>query len=177
MRNTDSGPLDPGLAWRLKFALDRITPPATFPRYAGQPVPGLQRWRVAPMLVAAAAACMLVLTATFTTGSANPVVWTQRAATTIQSVQHAAAAAPNPQSTVPVLASPHTSARPTQQAGRVKVPSPRPSALPAASPRPEHSDRWGSWGGHSWPSPTGSPYPSRPSPSWSPWPSHRHGDY
>lgn len=97
-------------------------------------------WRLAPVLLAGAATVLLALSATAATGSPNPVVWTQRATTTIESVGHADVA-PSPE---PSTEQPRTNPRvavpalPTHQpqhsASQRPEPSDRPA--PAASPRP-----------------------------------------
>ena len=45
-------PIAPGFDWRLKAALDRITPPAVMPRYAmAKP---FKPWRLAPIALRSA---------------------------------------------------------------------------------------------------------------------------
>jgi len=163
MPDTDRDPLDPGFERRLKAALDRITPPASSPRYAEQAVTGLRPWRMAPIVLATGAACLLALSAAFTTGSPNPVVWTQRAASTIESVGHAPVTTPSPVSSEPARATPRSSpAAPAQHAEVGASPSPRRSDRPEESPRPHPSESPTPWWDHPGPSP--SP-PPRPSPS------------
>lgn len=165
MPRTDHDPMGPGFEWRLKAVLDRVTPPASRPRYESVSMGGVRLWRAAPVLLAAATAVLLALTATAATGSPNPVVWTQRAASTIQSVGHAPEAAPSPE---PSPETPQETPRSAPAAPPTHAPeheaeaspSPEPSERPEPSPRPE---------------PTKSPSPSddhlgssSPSPSPSP---------
>ena len=96
MPNTEHDPMDRGFEWRLKAALDRVTPPMSSPRYASAVMGGARAWPIGPALVAAGAAMVLLaVTATATTGSYNPAVWAERAGTTIQSVGHTSEAAPS----------------------------------------------------------------------------------
>jgi hypothetical protein len=127
MPSTEHDELDPVFSWRLKAALDRVTPPASLPRYASVSMGRTRAWRVAPFLLAGATVVLLALTATATTGSPNPVVWTQHAATTIQSVGHAPETIPSPQP-APEQA-PVNPARSAQAA-----------PAPAATQRPQHDD-------------------------------------
>jgi hypothetical protein len=173
MPNTDHDPMDRRFEWRLKAVLDRVTPPASRPRYASVSTGRVVAWRVAPALLATAAIVLLALSATAATGSPNPAVWTQRAASTIESVGHppvaSPSAEPSPQRSQGTPESAHAAA-PTHQPEHEASPSPRPSEHPEQSPRPE---------------PTGSPQPPedhpgssspspspRPSPSPSPSPGH-----
>jgi hypothetical protein len=124
----------PGFDWRLKVALDRIKPPSVMPRYA-MLRPGFKPWRLAPIALAGAATVLLALSATAATGSANPVVWSQRAASTIQSVGHAPEPSPTPASSTE--ASPNT-------VRTVPAPAPKPAAPAKAAPKPappaKHAD-------------------------------------
>jgi hypothetical protein len=63
-------------------------------------------WRLAPALVGIVAVGLMATSATVATGSTNPAVWTQRAASTIKSVGHL------PQSKAGPVASPKP--KPTQ---------------------------------------------------------------
>jgi hypothetical protein len=153
-------PIAPGFDWRLKAALDRITPPAVMPRYAmAKP---FKPWRLAPIALAGAATVLLALTAVAATGSANPVVWSQRAASTIEAVGHARETSPSPvpspektpntARSAPAAPPPHRSeskptAKPTE---RPEEPS-RSTSTSSPNPTDEHS-------GSS--SPTPSPKPS-----------------
>ncbi|HLQ15745.1 MAG TPA: hypothetical protein VK256_07805 [Candidatus Eisenbacteria bacterium] len=96
MPNTEHDPMDRGFEWRLKAALDRVTPPMSSPRYASAVMGGARAWPIGPALVAAGAAMVLLaVTATATTGSPNPAVWAERAGTTIQWVGHTSESAPS----------------------------------------------------------------------------------
>jgi len=94
MPKTDN-PFDPGFAWRLRKALDRVQPPYSAPRYQSAPA-GLSLrtvlGRAAPMVAVGLAG--LLLTAFAATGSPNPVIWTQNAASAINAITHAPEASP-----------------------------------------------------------------------------------
>ena len=171
MRSNKYDPLDAHFEWRLRAALDRITPPASRPRYQS-PLARIKPWRVAPILLAGAAIVLMALTVTATTGSPNPAVWTQRAASTIESVGRAVEVAPNsepapvraptnPRSAPPAAAATHA---PSQKA----APKPEP-AEPEDSPQPGHA---------MFPSRDHNPGTSsnRPSPSPQQSPSNNSGD-
>src|ERR1700737_858059 len=96
MPNSDHDPMGRGFEWRLKAALDQVTPPASSPRYESTVMGGARAWPIMPALVAAGAAMLLAITASVFTGSANPVVWAERAGTTLQSVGHTPEAGPGP---------------------------------------------------------------------------------
>ncbi len=167
MPNTDHDPMDPGFERRLKAALDRITPPASRPRYESASMGGARSLRIAPVLLAGATAVLLAVTATATTGSPNPVVWTQRAASTIESVGHAPEASPSPEPSRERDETPGgaAAAQPTHEPEHEASPSPEPSEHSEQSPDPE---------------PTTSPSPSEDhggssSPSPSPSLSDDHG--
>src|SRR5258708_9474849 len=163
MPSPDHDRMDPGLEWRLKVALNRITPPSsTTPRYAARWKNGVRPWRLAPFALAAASVVLLALTATATTGSPNPAVWTGDAASTIGAVCHVAQPGPSPQPTAQPPAAPRCAAAPAP------VRTPEHATSPSAEPteRPEESPG---------PEPTASPSPSdhhsrssSPSPSPSP---------
>jgi hypothetical protein len=129
-------PIAPGFDYRLKVALDRIKPPSVMPRYA-MARQTFRPWRLAPIALAGAATVLLALTAFAATGSANPVVWTERAASTIGSVGHAPEAAPSlapsPEATsdrkAPVAA-------PTHKPAPKASPKAQPTEHPEESPRP-----------------------------------------
>jgi hypothetical protein len=127
-------PIAPGFDWRLKVALDRIKPPSVMPRYA-MLRPAFRPWRLAPIALAGAATVLLALSATAATGSANPVVWSQRAASTIQSVGHAPEPSPTP--------APNAEASPST-VHTVPAPAPKPAAPAKAAPKPapptQHAD-------------------------------------
>src|ERR1700719_2188278 len=137
MPSTEHHPMDRRLQWQLKAALDRMTPPASFPRYAST-VGRLRPWRVAPFLLAAASSILLALTATATTGSPNPVVWSGDAASAIGSVAHTAEPSPIPSpSLAPPQAPPRKAAlpAPTHAPSHDAATKPKPSERPVESPR------------------------------------------
>jgi hypothetical protein len=81
--------LGPGFEWRLRTTLDRVQPPHTAPRYESLSLgrtlrAGLRR--AAPMVAIGVAG--LLLTAYAGTGSPNPVIWTQNAASAFNSITH-----------------------------------------------------------------------------------------
>jgi hypothetical protein len=163
MPSTEQHRMDPRLQWQLKAALDRITPPTSFPRYASA-VGRLRPWRVAPFLLAAATSILLALTATATTGSPNPAVWSGDAASAIGSVAHTAEPSPIPS---PIVAPPPAAPRkaaapaPTQAPEQRASPRPEPSVHPEESPRSQPSASPSPSGDHSGSSaPTTSPSPS-----------------
>ena len=161
-------PIAPGFDWRLKVALDRITPPTVMPRYAMarralppmRPARARRPWRLAPIALAGAATVLLALSATAATGSANPVVWSQRAASTIESVGHTSeaspSAAPSPERS-PVTARSVPVAAPTHAPVHKAAPKPAPTQHPeeTETPRPTPTDdRFGSNSSSSSPRPS-----------------------
>lgn len=158
MPSTEHDGLNPVFGWRLKAALDRVTPPASLPRYASVSMGRARPWRVAPFLLAGATVVLLALTATATTGSPNPVVWTQHAATTIQSVGHAPEAIPSPQSapeqapvnparSAPVAPAPAATHQPQHGASPTPGASEQPDESTQTQPEPTESSNQRS--GHS----------------------------
>jgi hypothetical protein len=159
--------MDREFGWRLKAALDRITPPPSAPRYASLR-PGVRAWRIAPVLLGGATAILLALAATASTGSSNPAVWTGDAVSAIGSVGH-----PSVERTPPGLPQPAPAPRnapvpvPTHESDHPASPEPEPSERPEASPTaqpsrsPAPSDDHSGSGDHSGSSaPTSSPSPS-----------------
>jgi hypothetical protein len=154
MPTTEHNRMDPGFEWRLKAALDRMTPPPTLPRYAMMPAGGVRPWRIAPYLLAAATAVLFALAATATTGSPNPAVWTSQAGSTISgAVEHAAEPSPTPQPSP-------TTALPPPAVSKIVAPAQTHQPVHITTPKPEPSDR-----------PEGSP---RAEPTASPTPSPEH---
>src|SRR5450759_1908556 len=96
MPSTEHNRMDPYFAWRLKAALDQFTPPASFPRYASMPARRVTPWRIAPVMLAAAASILLALAATAKTGSPNPASGTGDPAAPTGSVRHGVKASPGP---------------------------------------------------------------------------------
>ena len=169
MRSSNPDPMGPGFEWRLKAALDRVTPPFPTPRYLSVGA-GRRTLRLAPFALAAAATALLALSATAATGSPNPVVWTERATTTIESVGQPP---PTMRSTEPSPNQPTNGQREAPAAPTTHEPehraSPKPepseSPQPSESPEPpespseDHSES-SSGSGPTRPSPTESPRPT-----------------
>ena len=154
MAITERDPLGPSFKWRLKAGLDRVTPPLriTKPRYQSASMRAFPALRLAPALLAIATTGVLALSATAATGSPDPAVWTQRAASTIHSVSHIPettktpetssptgeqAPAPAPSSAAPSRRVAPASAPPTHEGGHEASPSPEPSDHHQESPHPE----------------------------------------
>jgi len=175
MPNTEPEGLGPGLERRLKDALDRVTPPSSPPRYLSASAGG-RSWRMAPAALAIGATCLLALTAVAATGSPSPVVWTQRAASTIEGIGHRPSTSPSPPAeptpggtTVPGAGretpdSEHGGTMPSPSHGTEQEPSP--SAAPRESPEPSQS-----------PEPSASPSPSDNHSESSPSPTPTSGDH
>jgi hypothetical protein len=174
MSKTEGDPLGPTFTWRLRAALDRVVPPQTPPRYLSAANASAAPLRFAPAALAAAVAGIVALAAFATTGSANPVVWTQRVTSTIGSAGHAPAAVPSPEvSPSPRNESPHppAAAPPAHTPEHEASPQPEPSETPERSPSPEPHQSPEPSDDHSG---TASPSPS-PSPSPGPSPSPHDG--
>lgn len=151
--------LGPGFERRLKAALDKVTPPSPLlssARYrSGTGMLPRRAWRLVPVLVAVVAAGA-ALTAAAATGSTNPMVWTERAGSAIESVSKPvlspkAAHTPRPQPSRDTSSGQRTGpGRPTPS-GHDQEPqrSPEPTERPEASPQPQRS-----------PSPRETPEPS-----------------
>lgn len=173
MPNPEHGGLGPELERRLKDALDGLTPPSSSPRYQSVPL-APARWRLAPVALASAAACLLALLAVAATGSASPVVWTQRAASTIQSIGRQPEVTPSPQYSTgtepgdqtPGAGSPSPE-RESPEPEHGTVPSPTQDAAHEASPTPgtNGSEQSPSPSPTQSPSSSGAPGDSSPSPS------------
>jgi hypothetical protein len=175
MPNTDHDGLGPGFEGRLKDALDRITPPSSPPRYQSASLSGARTWRLAPVALAVGATCLLALTATAATGSPNPTVWTQRAASTLTSIGHHSEASHSPgsettpeageRSAEPGQATPEpeqggAAPTPSHDAEHEASPKPEPSEAPVRSPSPEPSESPSPSGDHSGSSSNTSPSPT-----------------
>ncbi|GAC1643406.1 MAG: hypothetical protein NVS9B11_12890 [Candidatus Dormibacteraceae bacterium] len=142
MPNPENDSMDPGFEWRLKAALDPVNPPASSPRYASTVMGGARAWAAAPALVAAGAAVLLAIIASVFTGSANPVVWAERAGSTIQSVSHTPEASPSPEPSAETSHSAPASpaAQVPQQPGENEhkdAPEPKQAPEPKETPEPE----------------------------------------
>jgi hypothetical protein len=152
MPNTEQDPLDRGFDWRLKAALDRVTPPSSHPRYASGVMGGARAWPLGPALVAAGATVLLAISATAFTGSANPLVWVERAGTTIQTVSHTPEATPSPEASPTAQHSaPAAQAQPTQgpdHEANTQEPNGSPEPKQSAEPK-EPAEPSSSSGDHS----------------------------
>ncbi|HUZ86245.1 MAG TPA: hypothetical protein VNF26_04790 [Candidatus Baltobacterales bacterium] len=165
MSKTERDSLGPAFDWRLRSALDRVAPPHTPPRYLSASVARSAPFRFAPAALAAAVAGVVALAAFATTGSANPVVWTQRAASSLESAGHSPALvpilqmSPSPQTESP---RPPAAAPPARAPEHEASPNPEPSQAPerSSSPEPGESPGPGDHSGTSSPTPSSSPSPS-----------------
>ena len=148
----ERGAMGPGFDRRLKVALDAVVPSAPlFARYfLTTPARSSRQWRFASALVGVGAVGVMALSAFAETGSVNPVVWTQRAASTIQSVSHIPETSPPPSPTPDA----HVAAPVSQQIGTSQVasspghqtepaktaqPTEKPTEKPTESPPSESS--------------------------------------
>ncbi len=142
MPNADDHGLGPGFGRRLKIALDRVTPPSSAPRYLSVAARAARPWRLAPIALAVATMCLLALTATAATGSPSPVVWTEHAASSLQSLGHNSEASPGPETRTPPKAG-SKSAAPGGESPQPErsgtAPTPSHDADHEGSPRPEPS--------------------------------------
>lgn len=139
MPTAEHDPLGPDFDRRLGAALDRVMPPtpnvtgaryrltsATLPRRA---------LRLGSALAAAGALGVVSLSAFAATGSPNPVVWTERAASTISHIPEAgpkSEATQNPPSS--------QNGAPSAAQGGTAHPSPAHSEKPADGQHPDPSD-------------------------------------
>jgi outer membrane biosynthesis protein TonB len=181
----EHSPLGPDFEKQLKAALDRVRPPSPLlssARYRSAPAGRLgARWRLAPALVIAIGAAGVALTAVAATGSPNPVVWTERAGSVIESVSHLPGASPKAtqsprpepsHGTSPGHGTGPAHSTPSNGHKSEPQPSPEPNEPPEDSPRPEPSPTPDE---HPEPSPTpdhsGDGKPT-PSPGPSPTPDH-----
>jgi hypothetical protein len=142
MPNTEHDPLDRGFDWRLKAALDRVAPPSSNPRYASSAMGGARAWPIVPALVAAGATVLLAISATAFTGSANPLVWAERAGSTIQTVSHAPEAVPSPEATPTAPRNaPAAQGQPNQGPDHeANAQEPKESPEPKQTPEPKEPD-------------------------------------
>jgi hypothetical protein len=169
MPNTEHNPMDRGFEWRLKAALDRVNPPSSSPRYVSAVMGGARPWPMGPALVAAGAAMVLLaVTATAATGSPNPVVWAERAGSTIQSVGHTPEAVPSPEPSpetsrsAPAAPSQPTHHEPAHETSEAPEPAEKPEKTerPEQSERPEPTETSSHSGDHSGPRVAPTPPPS-----------------
>lgn len=104
-------PLGPGFEWRLRAALDRVQPPHHAPRYLSvTPRRALQTAIMRATPAVAVGLAGLLLTAYAATGSPNPVIWTQNAASAITSITH-----PEPSPTAEPSSAPVREPSPAQE--------------------------------------------------------------
>jgi len=85
MPKTDDDALGPALERRLRRELNRVQPRFSSPRYASAAHPRVRTWRLAPVALGVSLVSILALSGFVATGSANPVVWTERVVTVIES--------------------------------------------------------------------------------------------
>jgi outer membrane biosynthesis protein TonB len=150
--------MDPGFEWRLKAALDRVTPPASSPRYQLAVMGSARTWPVGPALLAAASTMfLLAVTAAAATGSPNPVVWAERAGTTIQSVGHTPETSPSPEPSENHSA---PAAQPKHQPEQEPKETPEPKESPDPKERPEAPESSSHSGDQSGPRLSPTPPPS-----------------
>jgi outer membrane biosynthesis protein TonB len=129
-------PLGPSFERRLRATLNRVQPPFSPPRYQSVTAFGTLRTgllRAAPL--AAVGVAGLLLTAFAATGSPNPVIWTQNAASAITSITHQ-----EPIPTAEPSGAPQEPARSSSQASseqeKPEPPEPASSTEPAEKPEP-----------------------------------------
>ncbi|HEV2033108.1 MAG TPA: hypothetical protein VGU71_02750 [Candidatus Dormibacteraeota bacterium] len=161
MQITDIGLLGPGFERRLRAALDAVAPPTLLISNARYRSTRSSRpWRLASALVGIGAVGAVAVSAFAATGSPNPAVWTERAASSIQSVTHIPETSPNPpQSPIPDPRLNAPISQPTGTSHATSSDNPQPSHDAEESPPPDELLR-----------PKGSPPPEaqKPSPSDSP---------
>lgn len=170
MQITDIGALGPGFERRLRAALDAHAPPTLLladARYCS--TRSVRPWRLASALVGIGAVGAVAVSAFAATGSPNPAVWTERAASSIQSVTHIPETSPSPPpSPIP---DPRLSAPVSQQTGTTHAaPPPSRQTEPSDDPEASHNAKESPPPNESSP-PEGSPPPDpheHPKPSASP---------
>jgi hypothetical protein len=132
-------PLGPGFEWRLRAVLDRVQPPHNAPRYLSATATRTLRTvigRAAPVVAVGVAG--LLLTAYAATGSPNPVIWTQNAASAINSVTHAPEPIPTAEpSSAPVQEPVQPQSHPTSKPEPAETKSEAPSEASDDSHKPE----------------------------------------
>ena len=118
MQITERNPLGPHFDRRLRAALDRVAPPTpavSRARYRSEGLSSHRPWRFAAAVVVAGACSIAAVSAFAATGSPNPAIWTQRAASTIRAAGHIAA--PKPALTIPHRAVTHPGLTPPNSSG------------------------------------------------------------
>lgn len=147
MPSTDDDPLGPELETRLRGELDAVRPLYSSPRYQAARRRPLAL-RFAPALLAVSLVGILSLSAFAATGSPNPVVWTQRFVTVINTGQTTPTPTPTHRATPP--ATPSESPEPSETQEPAESPEPRESpepqepAQPRESPEPSSGEHSGS---------------------------------
>jgi hypothetical protein len=126
-------PLGPGFEWRLRAVLDRVQPPHTAPRYLSATAT-----RTLRTVIGRAAPVVAVGVAYAATGSPNPVIWTQNAASAINSVTHAPEPIPTAEpSSAPVQEPVQPQSHPTSKPEPAETKSEAPSEASDDSHKPE----------------------------------------
>jgi hypothetical protein len=132
-------PLEPGFDWQLRAALDRVQPPHNAPRYLSVTATRTLRTvfgRAAPAV--AVGIFGLLLTAYAATGSPNPVIWTQNAASAITSITHAPEPVPTAEpSSAPVQEPARPQSQPSSEQGPAETKSESSSEASDDSHKPE----------------------------------------
>ena len=150
MPKTDDDAFGAVLERRLRRELNRVEPRFSSPRYATAAHPRVRTWRLAPVVLGASLVSILALSAFVATGSANPVVWTQRVVTVIES-NSAPTSEPSPArpKAAPPAGAAHTPAHqaPATSEPREGSETPEPGRTPEPTQSPEPSDSHSASGG------------------------------
>jgi len=150
MPKTDDDALGPALERRLRRELNRVQPRFSSPRYASAAHPRVRMWRLAPVMLGVSLVSILALSGFVATGSANPVVWTQRVVTVIESnPPPTSEPSPAQPKAAPPAGAAHT---PEHQAPATSEPredseTPEPGRTPEPTESPEPSDSHSGSGG------------------------------
>ena len=150
MPKTDDDALGPALERRLRRELNRVQPRFSSPRYASAAHPRVRMWRLAPVMLGVSLVSILALSGFVATGSANPVVWTQRVVTVIESnPPPTSEPSPAQPKAAPPAGAAHT---PEHQASATSEPregseTPEPGRTPEPTESPEPSDSHSGSGG------------------------------
>ena len=150
MPKTDDDALGPALERRLRRELNRVQPRFSSPRYASVAHPRVRMWRLAPVMLGVSLVSILALSGFVATGSANPVVWTQRVVTVIESnPPPTSEPSPAQPKAAPPAGAAHT---PEPQAPATSEPregseTPEPGRTPEPTESPEPSDSHSGSGG------------------------------
>ena len=147
----------------LRRELNRVQPRFPSPRYLSPAHTHLRTWRFAPIALGVSLVGILALSASVATGSPNPVVWTQRVVTVIES-NPAATPEPGPvqpkaaPQAGPTHAPQHQAPDTSQPPERLETPEPARTAEPGESPEPsDHESGSGESAdsSHAWSPPVG----------------------